>query len=118
MADWLLTACEVGQGDAMVLSTGEEGTAVVVDTGPEPILVDSCLDRLGIGTVALLILTHLHADHVDGLPGAWTGGPSARSPSARDASRRGLAEIVQRQQRPGDSRGRTQARNDLGQPES
>ena len=46
-AGWLLTACEVGQGDAMVLSTGEAGTAVVVDTGPEPGLVDACLDRLG-----------------------------------------------------------------------
>ena len=49
---WLLTACEVGQGDAMVLSTGEEGTAVVIDTGPDPGLVDACLDRLGIGTIA------------------------------------------------------------------
>lgn len=72
-ATWLLTACEVGQGDAMVLSTGEEGVAVIVDTGPEPSLVDSCLDRLGIGTVALLILTHLHADHVDGLSGVLDG---------------------------------------------
>ena len=72
-SDWLLTACEVGQGDAMVLSTGEAGTAVVVDTGPDPSLVDSCLDRLGIATIALLILTHLHADHVDGLSGAMDG---------------------------------------------
>ena len=52
---WLLTACEVGQGDAMVLSTGEAGTAVVVDTGPDPGLVDACLHRLGIGTIPLLI---------------------------------------------------------------
>jgi competence protein ComEC len=72
-ADWLLTACEVGQGDAMVLSTGDEGTALVVDTGPDPDLVDSCLDRLGIGTIPLLILTHLHADHIDGLAGAMHG---------------------------------------------
>lgn len=70
---WLLTACEVGQGDALVLSTGEEGTAVVVDTGPEPGLVDACLDRLGVATVPLLLLTHLHADHIDGLPGAMQG---------------------------------------------
>jgi len=68
--NWLLIACEVGQGDAMVLSTGEEGTAVVVDTGPEPGLMDACLDRLGIGTIPLLVLTHLHADHIDGLAGA------------------------------------------------
>ena len=70
---WLLTACEVGQGDAMVLSTGEQGTAVVIDTGPDPGLVDACLDRLGIGTIPLLVLTHLHADHVDGLVGAMHG---------------------------------------------
>jgi len=28
-----------------VLSTGEAGTAVVIDTGPDPGLVDACLDR-------------------------------------------------------------------------
>ena len=72
-AGWLLTACEVGQGDAMVLSTGEPGGAVVVDTGPDPGLVDGCLDRLGVATIPLLVLTHLHADHVDGLSGVLEG---------------------------------------------
>jgi len=71
--NWMLIACEVGQGDAMVLSTGEEGTAVVVDAGPDPGLMDACLDRLGVGTIALLVLTHLHADHIDGLAGAIVG---------------------------------------------
>ena len=71
--NWLLVACEVGQGDAMVISTGEAGAAVVVDTGPDPGLVDACLDRLGIGTIPLLVLTHLHADHIDGLAGAIDG---------------------------------------------
>ncbi|WP_420122748.1 ComEC/Rec2 family competence protein [Nakamurella sp.] len=70
---WLLVACEVGQGDALVLSTGEPGTAIVVDVGPDPALIDGCLDRLGIGSIALLVLTHLHADHVDGLSGALAG---------------------------------------------
>ena len=42
---------------------------VVVDAGPDPALVDSCLDRLGVSSVPLLVLTHFHADHVDGLPG-------------------------------------------------
>ncbi len=73
MAGWLLVACEVGQGDALVLSTGEQGVAVVVDTGPDPGLVDGCLSRLGIGSIPLLVLTHLHADHVDGLTGALDG---------------------------------------------
>lgn len=70
---WLLVACEVGQGDALVLSTGEPGTAIVVDVGPDPALMDGCLDRLGVGSIALLVLTHLHADHVDGLSGALDG---------------------------------------------
>ena len=73
MTGWLMTACEVGQGDAMVLSTGEPGTAVVVDTGPDPAVVDGCLDRLGVGTIPLLLLTHLHADHIDGLSGVLSG---------------------------------------------
>jgi competence protein ComEC len=73
VAGWFLTACEVGQGDAMVLSTGDPGTAVVIDAGPDPGVIDDCLDRLGIGTVPLLLLTHLHADHVDGVPGVLQG---------------------------------------------
>ena len=35
--------------------------------GPEPVGVDGCLRRLGVRSVPLLVLTHLHADHVDGL---------------------------------------------------
>ncbi|GIH27593.1 hypothetical protein Aph01nite_59030 [Acrocarpospora phusangensis] len=65
---WLLVMCDVGQGDALVLSAGE-GKAVVVDAGPEPRQVDRCLRRLGVHTVPLLVLTHPHADHVGGLTG-------------------------------------------------
>ena len=69
---WVLVACDVGQGDALVLNAGA-GQAVVVDTGPEPRAVDRCLDRLGVGTVPLLVLTHFHADHVDGISGVFEG---------------------------------------------
>jgi competence protein ComEC len=72
-AGWMLAGCEVGQGDAFALSTDDAGTAVVVDSGPDPGLVANCLDRLGIATVPLLILTHLHADHVDGMRGVLDG---------------------------------------------
>jgi competence protein ComEC len=65
---WQLVACDVGQGDALVLNGGP-GTAVVVDTGPEPRLADRCLRSLGIHRVPYLLLTHFHADHVEGLPG-------------------------------------------------
>ncbi len=70
---WVVVACEVGQGDGMVISTGEPNTAVVVDTGPDPDLMDGCVNRLHVTSIPLLVLTHLHADHVDGLPGALRG---------------------------------------------
>ncbi|MCX4969218.1 ComEC/Rec2 family competence protein [Streptomyces sp. NBC_00654] len=70
--DWAFALCDVGQGDAMVLAAGE-GSGVVVDTGPDPRPVDRCLRDLGITRVPLLVLTHFHADHVRGLPGALRG---------------------------------------------
>ena len=65
---WVFAACDVGQGDALVLRAGP-GAAVVVDAGPDPRAVDGCLRRLGVDRVPLLVLTHFHADHVDGLAG-------------------------------------------------
>ncbi|WP_051485799.1 ComEC/Rec2 family competence protein [Nocardioides sp. J54] len=67
-AGWVLVACDVGQGDALVVRAGP-AAAVVVDAGPDPDAVAGCLDRLGVRDVPLLVLTHFHADHVDGLPG-------------------------------------------------
>ncbi|MDX3224264.1 ComEC/Rec2 family competence protein [Streptomyces sp. ME19-01-6] len=69
---WRLVVCDVGQGDALVLSAGP-GTAVVVDTGPEPRAVDRCLRTLGVVRIPLLVLTHFHADHVAGLSGVLRG---------------------------------------------
>lgn len=70
--DWLMVACNVGQGDATVVNVGDR-QAVVVDAGPDPMLVDRCLDRLGTRRVVLLVLTHAHADHVDGVAGVVRG---------------------------------------------
>ncbi len=67
-ADWVLIACDVGQGDGLVIRTGS-GAAVVVDTGPDPVPMRRCLDQLEVAVVPLLVLTHFHADHVDGLAG-------------------------------------------------
>lgn len=69
---WLVVACDVGQGDALVLRAGERA-AVVVDAGPEPRLVRRCLDALAVEQVPLLVLTHFHADHVSGVPGVLAG---------------------------------------------
>jgi competence protein ComEC len=71
-AGWVLVACDVGQGDGLVLNAGS-GAAVVVDTGPDPDLMHDCLDRLDVESVPLVVLTHFHADHVDGLPGVLDG---------------------------------------------
>jgi len=69
---WVFVACDVGQGDALALNAGP-GAAVVVDTGPDPAAVDRCLDGLGIESVPLLVITHFHADHVDGITGVYDG---------------------------------------------
>ncbi|MFJ7899343.1 ComEC/Rec2 family competence protein [Streptomyces sp. NPDC096198] len=69
---WRFAMCDVGQGDATVLAAGH-GTAVVVDAGPDPALVDRCLTALGVTRIPLLVLTHFHADHVAGLPGVLRG---------------------------------------------
>lgn len=66
--DWLLVACDVGQGDGLAIRTGRK-SAIVVDSGPAPAAMRGCLDRLGIRRVPLLIITHFHADHVEGLIG-------------------------------------------------
>ncbi|MFD7705882.1 ComEC/Rec2 family competence protein [Streptomyces sp. NPDC059786] len=69
---WTFAMCDVGQGDATVLAAGD-GTGVVVDAGPDPVLVDRCLSGLGITRIPLVVLTHFHADHVAGLPGVLRG---------------------------------------------
>ncbi len=66
--NWLMVVCDVGQGDGIVLAAGP-GRGIVVDTGPDPVVMDRCLRRLDVRDVPLLLLTHPHADHVDGLPG-------------------------------------------------
>lgn len=70
--DWVMAACDVGQGDALVLNAGGDA-AVVVDAGPDPDPVDRCLDRLDVATVPLVVLSHFHADHADGLAGVYDG---------------------------------------------
>ncbi|MFD1722192.1 ComEC/Rec2 family competence protein [Amnibacterium endophyticum] len=60
--DWTLAACDVGQGDGLVLSSA--GRFAVVDTGREPGAILGCLDRLGVRRIDLLVLTHWDDDHV------------------------------------------------------
>jgi competence protein ComEC len=66
--DWKLVACSVGQGDGLVVRAGP-GQAVVIDVGPDPTAIRRCLSGLRIRAVPIVVLTHFHADHVDGLAG-------------------------------------------------
>jgi len=74
---WVFAACDVGQGDALALNAGD-GAAVVIDAGPDPVPVDRCLRDLGVDRISLLALTHMHLDHVGGLPGVIRGRPVGR----------------------------------------
>jgi competence protein ComEC len=65
---WVMVACDVGQGDALVLNAGP-GSAVVIDAGPDPVPVDRCLRELGVTRIPVLVLSHDHLDHVGGLSG-------------------------------------------------
>lgn len=64
-AGWTVLACDVGQGDAVLLRS--EGAVALVDTGPAPEPLAACLSRVGISRIDLLVLTHYDLDHVGGI---------------------------------------------------
>ncbi len=65
---WSVVACDVGQGDALLLRSPERGDEVMlVDTGDDPEMLTSCLERFGVSRIALLVLSHDDRDHVGAL---------------------------------------------------
>ena len=64
--NWQFVMCDVGQGDGLVLKDST-GKVLVVDVGPNGQLMNDCLKKLGVKTIDVLMLTHFHADHVEGL---------------------------------------------------
>lgn len=62
--DWSILMCDVGQGDAVLVRSGE--AIALIDTGPDPDLLSACLDRVGIARLDLLVLTHFDKDHIGG----------------------------------------------------
>lgn len=68
LRNWSVVACDVGQGDAIVIRS--EGRTAVIDVGSDQELVNSCLTELEVNHIDLLVLTHFDFDHVGGLEGA------------------------------------------------
>lgn len=64
-ARWQIAACDIGQGDAVVVR--DEDRYALVDVGPDPGLLDDCLSTLGVSRITMLVLTHYDLDHVGGL---------------------------------------------------
>ena len=64
-AGWSVLACDVGQGDAVLLRSA--GAIALIDTGPDPELLSRCLDRVGVDHIDLLVLTHFDLDHAGGV---------------------------------------------------
>ncbi|MEC5167954.1 ComEC/Rec2 family competence protein [Glaciihabitans sp. GrIS 2.15] len=104
--DWQIAACDVGQGDAVLVRS--LGRIAMIDTGRDPKLLRRCLNELGINRVDLLVLTHWDMDHVggtsailgrvtramigptDGSPAAAIGGELAASGAAVSQVSQGL----------------------------
>ena len=68
LSDWQIVACDVGQGDALVVKS--RGQIALIDVGRENRPVDDCLRKLKIRRIDLLVLTHFDMDHIGGLSGA------------------------------------------------
>jgi competence protein ComEC len=62
---WEMAACDVGQGDAVLVRSA--ASVMLVDTGADPGLLGACLDSLGIHRIDTLVLTHFDIDHVGGV---------------------------------------------------
>lgn len=63
-ADWQYAMCDVGQGDATLVRSGD--AVALIDLGEDPAPLRACLDDLGVGRLDLVVLTHYDLDHVGG----------------------------------------------------
>ncbi|WP_454118949.1 ComEC/Rec2 family competence protein [Microbacterium lacticum] len=84
---WSIAACDVGQGDAVLVRSA--GRIALIDTGPAPELLARCLQDLGVDRIDLLVLTHFDVDHrggvgaVRGRVGVLLHGPTSGPPDER-----------------------------------
>ena len=66
--NWKVGQCDVGQGDALLINLGS-GTAMLFDAGPDPRLLDRCLELFKIKRLPLVVISHAHSDHYEGISG-------------------------------------------------
>lgn len=66
--EWQVTSCDVGQGDATVVRSA--GQIALIDTGKYDDKINSCLNRLGVDHIQLLVLTHYDLDHIGSVSAA------------------------------------------------
>jgi competence protein ComEC len=91
---WVVLACDVGQGDGLLIRPPGAHEALLVDAGPDAGRITDCLRDAGIERLAVLI-THFHADHVDGLSavlGRWPVSVVLTTPVPEPAD--GASEVV------------------------
>lgn len=104
--DWLVYACDVGQGTATLVRTGDD-SAILADTGSPGRGLGKCLNRAGVKRVDLLVLSHYHLDHVGAVAelvaavdvgGVWATGFREPEPNAlrvdRELAQAGLRVAV------------------------
>lgn len=59
---WQWITCDVGQGDAHLIRTGQR-SAYLLDTGDDYSALKSCLDWAGVEQLEAVLITHAHSDH-------------------------------------------------------
>lgn len=63
--EWEVLFCDVGQGDAALIQS--LGQTMLIDLGPEPDDLRSCLNKAKVSSIDLVLLSHFDADHVGGV---------------------------------------------------
>jgi competence protein ComEC len=65
ISGWEILNCDIGQGDALLVKSSNR--VALVDVGPDPELLSSCLSDAGVSKLDLLIISHYDSDHVAGI---------------------------------------------------